>query len=323
MSLPRVVVMGGGTGTFTILSGLKHHPIDLRVIVSIADNGGSTGILRDELGVLPPGDIRQCLVALSQEDDVMRRLFTYRFSEGSLSGHNAGNIFLSALEKIAGDPLSAVVEAQRILNVRGHVIPVSAQAANLCAELQDGSIVCGEHEIDEPDTERAPIQRCYLSPMVTANPEAIHAIETADLIVLGPGDLYTSVIPVLLVDGIAKALERTQAQRVYVLNLVTKKGQTDGYSAQRFCEAIRHVIAPTRLDAVLVNTGVPPRQILDRYEQLQERVVADDLGDDPSIVRASLISDDFYEPGKGDVLRRSLLRHDPKKLANEIMKLLG
>lgn len=323
MASPRIVVMGGGTGTFTILSGLKHHPVDLSVIVSIADNGGSTGILRDELGVLPPGDIRQCLVALSAGDDVMRRLFTYRFSEGSLSGHNAGNLFLSALEKVTGDSLSAIREAHRILNVGGRVIPVSGQAANLFAELEDGTVVEGEHEIDEPATDRAAIHRCFLSPNVTANPEAIEAIKQADLVVFGPGDLYTSIVPVLLVEGIADALRQTRAKRVFVLNLVTKNGQTDGYTAKKFCEVIARTIAPAPLTAVLVNTGVLPADILSRYEQLHEHPVKDDLGNMYHAVRTPFLSDDFYELGKGDVLRRSLLRHDPKKLAQAVVDLLS
>ncbi len=320
MKRKKIVVMGGGTGTFTVLSGLKYHPVDLSAVVTIADNGGSTGVLRDELGVLPPGDIRQCLVALSAGDDVLRNLFNYRFHEGSLSGHNFGNLFLSALEKVSGGPLSAIREAHRILNVRGRVIPVSARATNLFAELEDGKVIEGEHAIDEPDGDRASIRRCFLSPPVSANPEAITAIEEADIVVLGPGDLFTSLIPVLLVEGIPQALANTKAKRLFILNLVTKYGQTESYTARMFCEAIAHAIAPAPLDVVLANTDVPPPEILARYEKARERVVEDDLVGTPyRVLRVPLLSDDFHEAPVGDPIRRSLLRHDPAKLAQAIL----
>jgi uncharacterized cofD-like protein len=271
--MKRVVVIGGGTGTFTVLSGLKHFDCKPTAIVTMADNGGSSGILRDELGVLPPGDIRQCLVALSAGDDTLRRLFTYRFSEGSLSGHNFGNLFLSALEKLTGDPLQAVREAHRILHVKGRVIPVSAQPANLFAELVDGTVVEGEHAIDEPYGDRKAIERCFLSPAVQANMEAIEAILAADIIVMGPGDLYTSLIPVLLVDGICDALMRTKSKKMFVINLVTKKGQTDGFAASHFVEAVHRVIAPVRVDEVLLNSAPISHRIRARYEQVGEKVV--------------------------------------------------
>lgn len=324
MKRKKIVVMGGGTGTFTVLSGLKHYPVDLSAIVSIADNGGSTGILRDELGVLPPGDTRQCLVALSAGDDLLRNLFNYRFAEGSLSGHNFGNLFLSALEKVTGDSLSAVREAHRILSVKGRVIPVAAKATHLFAELEDGQVVEGEHAIDELEGERAPIARCFLSPTVTANPDAVQAIESADAIVLGPGDLYTSLMPILLVDGIAEALARSKGKRLYVLNLVTKHGETDGYTGSMYVDVITKAFKPANLDTVLVNTEHPPASILARYEKAAEGPVIDDLQDASlQVVRTSLLSNDIQEPKPGDHLKRSLLRHDPIKLAEAILSCLG
>ncbi len=324
MKRKKIVVMGGGTGTFTVLTGLKHYPVDLSAIVSIADNGGSTGILRDELGVLPPGDTRQCLVALSAGDDLLRSLFNYRFSEGSLNGHNFGNLFLSALEKVTGDSLSAVREAHRILNVKGRVIPVAAKATHLFAELEDGEVVEGEHAIDQLEGDRAPIARCFLSPAVNANPDAIEAIESADAIVIGPGDLYTSLMPILLVDGIREALARSNGKRLYVLNLVTKHGETDGYSASMYVDVIARALKPGSLDKVLVNTEQPPASILARYEKAAESAVLDNLElDSPRIIRAPLLSNDIQEPKPGDQLKRSLLRHDPIKLAEVILGCLG
>lgn len=322
MSKKRIVVLGGGTGTFTALTGLKQHPIEIAAIVSVADNGGSTGILRDELGVLPPGDIRQCLVALSAGDDILRNLFNYRFHEGSLSGQSFGNLFLSALEKITGDPLSAVREAHLILNVRGRVIPVSSTASNLFAELEDGTVVEGEHRIDTV-MHGARIRRCFLSPSVSANPEAIRAIEGADAIILGPGDIYTSLIPVLLVDSIREALVSSSAKKIYVISLVTKKGQTDGFTARSYCDTISSYLAPTILDGVVVNSAKPSEDVLKKYEISGDHLVVDDLdGGTFHVVRVPLIAGSVAEHVVGDGLSRSLLRHDPAKLAETILSLI-
>ncbi len=322
--IPRIVVLGGGTGTFTTLSGLKHYSVDLTAIVSMSDNGGSTGILRDELGVLPPGDIRQCLVALAEGDATLRALFNYRFAEGSLSGHNFGNLLLSVLERICGDPLSAVREAHRILKVRGNVIPVSAQASDLHAELEDGTIVSGEDAIDTTEETRAPIKHCFLKPRVTANPDALHALRTADLVVIGPGDLYTSLVPVLLVDGITEALAESAAPILYVMNLVTKRGQTDGYTASRFCQVMNDHLQPARLERVFVNNGVLPEGIKERYEAMGEFAVQDDLRPDAPfrIHRQSFILDQEVHSVPGDRVKRSLLRHDSEKLARAILQLI-
>lgn len=320
----RIVVLGGGTGTFTVLTGLKRHPVELSAVVSIADNGGSTGVLRDELGVLPPGDIRQCLVALSSGDEMMRRVFSHRFSRGSLQGHTLGNLFLSALEELCGNPLEAVKQAQQILRVRGRVIPVSSQASNLYAELEDGTVVEGEHAIDEPSAQRAAIDRCFLDPPVVANADAVDAIRQADILVMGPGDLYTSLIPVLLVDGVVDAICDSRARRVFVVNLVTNRGQTDGYTASRFCRAVEQYISPAKLDAVILNTAVPSPEILKRYEKANDQLVEDDLLPDGwPVLRTPLISERIAGKVAGDKLKRSVLRHDPAKLAAAILSAIS
>lgn len=316
----KVVILGGGTGTFTVLSGLKYHPVDLSAVVSIADDGGSTGILRDELGVLPPGDIRQCLVALSAGDQVLRDLFNYRFTQGGLDGHNFGNIFLSALEKVTGDSLTAVREANRILNVKGKVIPVSSRAADLYAELEDATVVKGEHAIDKPQGKRAAIRKCFLSPEVPANPEALETIKTADVIVMGPGDLYTSLIPVLLVQGLAQALAQSRAKRLLVINLTSKNGQTQGYKASDFCGVVAKHIHPAKIDMVLINSAKPSNEILERYARAGDHLIEDDLNEEViKIWRGDLLSGEISESVPGDKLVRSLLRHDPNKLAAAIL----
>jgi uncharacterized cofD-like protein len=322
-TLKKVVVLGGGTGTFTVLSGLKNYPLDLSAIVSIADDGGSTGILRDELGVLPPGDIRQCLVALSSGDRVLRDLFNYRFTQGGLEGHNFGNIFLSALEKVNNDPLTAIKEANRILNVKGRVIPVSARAADLYAELEDGTVVKGQHAIDKPACERAEIRNCFLSPTSEANPEALQAIHDADVIVMGPGDLYTSIIPILLVHGVTNAIGQSQAKRLLVVNLTSKKGQTQGYKASDFYKVVTKYVWPAVVDTVVVNTAKPSDVIAQKYTEAGDHLIHDDLGTEIDAWRGELISDELANPVPGDRLKRSLLRHDAKKLAEAILKASG
>lgn len=318
-SQKRITVLGGGTGTFTVLTGLKKHNIDLSAIVSMSDGGGSTGILRDEMGVLPPGDLRQCLVALSDADQELRDLFLYRFSNESLAGHNFGNLFLSALEKTIGDPIKAVEAAHRILRVKGHIIPVSSIASNLHATLEDGTVVSGEHHIDERAPLRSPIKQCKLDPSVQANPDAIAAIKNADAIVISPGDLFTSVIPVLLVDGIAQALSQTQATIIYVVNLVTKPGQTDGFDAERHVSTISTYLQRTP-DVVIMNSAKPSLTLKERYEAQDERLVEGALDATRyRAISAPLIADAIQEQSSSDRLTRSLLRHDPDRLALAIL----
>lgn len=312
----NIVVMGGGTGTFTALTGLKRlNDVELTAIVSCADSGGSSGILRDEYGVLPPGDIRQCLIALAESDLEMRELFNYRFEDGPLAGHPIGNILLSALERRTGDPVEAVRVAQRILSVRGRVVPVSRVAAELVVELDDGRRIHGEHEIDSRQS-LALIQRCYLSKPVMANPEALEAIHEADVVVIGPGDLYTSLIPVLLVDGIRNALCKTKAKCFYVLNLTTKPGNTHGFTATRFRDELEAYLAPAKIDRVILNNSPPDAHLVQKYEEAGECLVLDDLEPNAiDVIRWPMLAGQGSTPKAGDALKRSFLRHNPDSLA--------
>ncbi|MBD3281866.1 uridine diphosphate-N-acetylglucosamine-binding protein YvcK [Candidatus Uhrbacteria bacterium] len=320
---PKIVVLGGGTGTFTVLTGLKKYDVNLSAVVSIADDGGSTGRLRDEMGVLPPGDIRQCLAALAEGDNALRHLLNFRFTKGELSGHNFGNLFISALEQMYGSAESGIKMAHKILRVAGRVIPVSARASTLYAELDDRSIVEGEHAIDMPGGDRAPILRCFLDPPVMANPDAVEAVRQADLLVMGPGDLHTSLVPVLLVEGVAEALAAAGGKKVFVMNLVAKPGQTQGYTAQSFLEKLDVYLRPATLDAVVINTAPVPKPVLERYMQAGEHVIEDDLGEpgNPRVAREDVLSDTIARPKPGDMLKRSLLRHDPDKLARVLLDL--
>ncbi len=269
----RVVVVGGGTGSFTALTGLRRFGVDLSAVVSVMDSGGSSGRLRDEFGVLPPGDARRCLVALASdtaESELLRELFTYRFHDGrppgGVDGHNLGNLLLTALTDLTGSAESAYACAGRLLAGQGKVIPVSTASVELCARLTDGHVVRGEASIDVRSEHRdASIEHIYLDRAACATQSAIDALRAADLVVLGPGDLYTSVLPNLLVDGIVDAVGHAR-HRVLVVNLMTKRGETDGFRASTFVRTALDYLAPVRLDAAVVNTAPPPRpDVLCRY----------------------------------------------------------
>lgn len=322
--MKKIVVIGGGTGTFTVLSGLKKYPVELSAIVSMADDGGSTGVLRDELGVLPPGDVRQCLVALSNSSKTLRDLFTYRFESGGLAGHSFGNLFLSALEKINGNFEDAVIEAGRLLGVRGQVIPVTVEKTTLVAELENGEILRGETVIDESrKSGHLRIRKVWLDPTTHATYRAVEAVENADLIILGPGDLYTSIVPNLLVQGISEALRRTNAKITYIVNLMTKFGQTNGFQASDFTQTIEGFIGRNVIDYVMVNTAKPAQGFLDVYAEQKEFFVEPQVEElhatGYEIINGDFISPLVYEKAAADVLRRSLIRHDSEKLAQAIL----
>jgi uncharacterized cofD-like protein len=249
---PRIVCIGGGHGMSNLLRGLKEYTGNLVAIVTVADDGGSSGRLRQELSMLPPGDFRQCLVALSDVEPLMTKLFQYRFGSGdSLEGHSFGNLFIAAMIGVTGNFEQAVRESSRVLNVRGQILPSTLSDVTLHAEMADSRVVAGEHHITSAGGR---VERVYLSPEhVAAHAEAVAAIHNADLVVIGPGSLYTSVLPNLLVEGIAAAVRQTAALRVYVCNVATEAGETDHYDVAGHIDAIEHHVGPGMLDVVLVN----------------------------------------------------------------------
>ncbi len=311
----KVVVIGGGTGGFTVLSGLRKYPLDLAAIVTMADDGGSTGILREEFGVLPPGDVRRVLVALAHSDNkLLSDLFNYRFTEGGFKGHAFGNIMLTALERLTGSFEEAVREAGRILGIKGEVLPVTFNQVRLCAELSDGTVIRGEGDIYIPKHNPGlSIRRVYLDRKATANKRAIQAILKADLVVLGPGDFYASIIPNLLVSGIPQALHRTKAKIAYVVNLTTKKGVTNGFTALDFIRTIEKYLGGPALDYAIVNTKRPGEERLSRYEQEGAGFVA--LPGDHNLKKPMPILGDFLR-------RRGFIRHDPDRLAKVLISLV-
>ncbi len=272
---PRVAAIGGGTGLSTLLRGMKAYTANLTAVVTVMDTGGSSGRLRTELDVLPPGDIRNCLLALAADEERMSRFLQHRFTSGEgLEGHSLGNVLLAGMAQAVGGFDRAIEEASYFLSVRGKVVPATLERTDLVAELADGREIVGEAEITAA---RAPIRRLRLAQPVSAYAAAVEAIRCADLIVLGPGSLYTSVISNLLVDGIADAVDEAPAEKFIVMNLMTEPGETDGFSASDHLRALAEHVNLRRFHAVVVNTELPPPEILARYRAEGSEPVRDDL----------------------------------------------
>lgn len=318
----KIAVIGGGTGSFTLLTGLKHYSSKIAALVNMADDGGSTGKLRDELGALPPGDVRQCLVALSRTPE-LRDLFNYRFSEGSLGGHAFGNLFITALEKMTGDFGKAVELASEVLNIAGTVEPVTLTDVRLVLEQEGVPNVVGEFQIaHEKFSKVRPNLR--LEPDAEANPKAVKAILESDMVVVAPGNLYGSLAPALIIPGIAEALKKTKALRVYVCNLVTKPGQTDGFCVSDYAKEIERLVGGSFLDVVLYNNETPSKELLEKYaKQGEEYVREDDMSDETyDALGANLISNVIWSnPNKSDPIAeaRTLIRHDSDAVAKALI----
>ena len=327
---PEIAVIGGGTGSFTLLQDLKELTPNLSAIVNMSDDGGSTGMLRDELGVLPPGDVRQCLVALSNAPE-LRDIFTYRFparadkQQPGLGNHTIGNLILSGLELKHGSFSEALKVASHILNITGRVVPATLDKHTLVMAHQDRQ-VRGEYNIGHLATIPTDA-RLFLDPPATANPEALEAIETAEQIVIAPGNLYGSLVPIFAVQGIAKALQQTRAQKVMVANLVTKPGQTDGWHVVDYVKRLEDYTGEDQIDAVLYNDQPPARELLAKYAADEELPVATEANRFGEIraraIGAKLIADTIVYQDKNDTtMRRTLIRHDGQLVSAELRKLL-
>ncbi len=308
----KVVVIGGGTGLSVLLKGLKNYTSHLTAVVTVSDDGGSSGRLRAEMGVLPPGDIRNCLVALAETETLMDKVFQHRFDhEGSLNGHNLGNLLLVALTEIAGDFVSAIQEVSKILKVRGRVLPATLEHVALGARMKDGMLIYGETSIRNYGGE---IESLFLVPdKCLPVPDALEAIMEADIIVLGPGSLYSSIIPNLLVEGIGSALARSKARKVYVSNIMTEHGETDSFTAADHLQVIMRYLPESAVEYIIVNNGVIDEGILKRYRGEQAVPVLSNRPEMEAIgiklIEADLVSDS------------DLAWHDSEKLAQVIMNL--
>ncbi len=315
MGKKRIVVIGGGTGSHAVLSGLKGMNCDLTAVVAMSDDGGSSGRLRQELGQLPPGDVRQCLVALADgESESLRRLFDYRFTAGNgLNGHSVGNLLLSALTEITGSADAAIREASRMLRIRGTVLPVTLSDSTLKARLEDGSVIEGESCIDRRcGNSHLPISRVYLDPAAVAYPPVLDAITAADAVVIGPGDIYTSVLPNLLVEGVAEAVRKSDAIKIHVCNLMTKPGESDGFRASDFLRLLgAYLDVDKPVDYLLANDSLFPEQARRRYERSGQHPVEIDEEEcrsyAPAVVKKPMIGEGFCA------------RHNPSALAEAVM----
>jgi len=316
---PKIVCLGGGTGTYQVLLGLKKYPVDLTAIVCMSDSGGSSGKLREEMGILPPGDIRRALLALSDvhiRKNTLSKLFDFRFQNGQLAGHSLGNLLLAALVEITGRQDLAIAEASEILEVSGTVLPVTMDKTDLVARLKDGTIIRGETNIDIREIKpEIAIDEVYLSPKATIYLKAKKAILEADLIVLGPGDLYTSIIPNLLVSGISEALIKTKGKLVYICNLMTKHGETDNFKVSEFASEICRYLGngADKLKTIVVNGKIDlPISVAKWYKKYHSEPV---VLDKENLKGWEVISQNMAQKGK-------LIRHDSRKLAKILMKLI-
>lgn len=311
---PRIVAIGGGTGLSVLLSGLKNYSSNISAVVTVADNGGSSGRLRQQFDVLPPGDIRNCLVALADAPALMRDLFQFRFDKNSeFSGHSFGNLFLTVMTRLTGDFEKAIKETSKVLALRGQVIPSTLGDVTLVAHYHDGSTVIGEEQIPKA---RKPISKVSLTPeLPLATPDALKAIKEAQIIVLGPGSLYTSIIPNLLIKEITKTIEESEAIKVYVCNVMTQPGETDGFSVSDHIKAlIKHSCARI-LDYCLVNNGEVPQEVLSRYSKDNSALVTNDRKKVEGL-GYRLVEDDF------SMITDGVIRHDAEKLAKIILSFI-
>ena len=309
---PRIVVIGGGTGLYVLLRGLKKFTSNITAVVTVFDTGGSSGRLRKELGVLPPGDIRNCLVALATAEPLMERLFQYRFTNGSLKGHSFGNLFISAMSEVSGDFIKAIEKSSEILAIRGKVLPSSLENVTLSAKMKEGIVIKGETEITQSSKV---IDKIYLEPSpVLPLPETLEAIQRAEVIVLGPGSLYTSIICNLLVEGIPEAIINSRALKIYVCNLMTQKGETDNYTASQHLKEVVKYLGSNCVNYIIANSAKIDTKLKKRYAQEGSYQVE---VDESEILKTGvkLISRELW-------LSQNLARHDSNMLAQTIIDLI-
>ncbi|RBP44762.1 gluconeogenesis factor YvcK family protein [Garciella nitratireducens] len=319
---PKLVIIGGGTGSSVLLRGLKKYTSNITAIVTVADDGGGSGKLREDLGMLPPGDIRSCILALADTEPIMEKLLQYRFQEGSLKGQNFGNLFIAAMNEITGNFEQAVKNISDVLKVKGTVIPVTLENIILIAELENGEFVRGESQIPIVAKEKQQrIKRVFIDPSkVAPHQDAIQAIQEADGIILGPGSLYTSIIPNLLVDGLSDAISKAKGVKFYVSNIMTQPGETDCYTVIDHVKAIlNHVKYSNRnsmVEYIIANNGSIPEYLLQKYREDGSTMVIYNNDKQLKKYPYSFIVDDFVE------IKKDYVRHNADKVARIICNLI-
>ncbi len=320
-----LTVLGGGTGIFPVVAALRHLHVDIRTVITVADSGGSAGRIRDEFGFQPVGDLRQSLAALAETEgeEWIRKILLYRFNKGSgLKGHNLGNLILTALQDMTGDTTQALEIAEKVFRLEGSVIPVTRDNVQMEITYVDGSTVVGEDILDQPVKNPKKIDHIALIPKATLNPMARTSIEESDMIVIGPGDYYGSLMPTLLPKGVKAAFTNAKGKVVYILNLMTRLTQTEGMTAADHVAGIEAVIGRP-IDLILVNKQPIGERALALYAKEGEFPVEDNLGNDPRVLRKALLHDALIEKKANDTAHRSLLRHDSAKLKAIFNELLN
>ena len=321
----NITVIGGGTGSFMVLSGLKHYPVNLNAVVTVSDDGGSTGRLRDEFGFLPVGDLRQCIAALSDDDQdsYLTKLLLYRFEKGGgLKGHNLGNLILTALSDMYGSEVKALEVVNKIFHLKGQVLPVSLKPVRLGAKYSSGKTIVSEHLIEEyKPKEGEYITSLFTKPQARINPKAKKAIEASDFIIVGPGDLYGSTVANLVIKGVPETIKKSKAKIIMIMNLMTLRSQTHQMTATDHVRVLESYLGKP-VDYVLVNNQPIPDAVLQAYAKQEEFPVEDDLGSDKRVIRKPLLADKVFGKPKSDKLKRSFLRHDPEKVAWEVMEII-
>src|SRR3989344_1993868 len=325
----KIVVIGGGTGTYSVLSGLKKISKNITAVVSMADSGGSAKKERDEWGLLPSSDIRKSLLALAdvstENSLLLRQLFQYRYNQGKgVKGMTFGNLFLVALTKLLGSQTKAIEKAGQLLKIKGRVLPVTNDRVDLVAKYEDSSVVVGEHFIDEPKHNgKIRIVKLSTQPKARITNETRFAIENSDLIIIGPGGFYTTVLANLVVSGVTEAVKKSQARKIFILNLMTEYGQTYGFSASTFLNELSKYLPLKYLDYVFINNAPVPPNILSHYIRYHAQPVKNDIPKSVHfrVVTADLLSRRMVKKEKGDLLKRSYIRHNHDKLVRTIKNL--
>lgn len=329
--MKKVAVLGGGTGTFTVLSSLVNKNYDLAALLTMVDDGGSNKVLRDEFGLLPTSGIRLAMVALSSEPSLLRELFTYRFSKGTgISGMTFGNLFLAAVADIVGSQEKAIETTSKLLSVKGKIVPVSYEDVKLVAEFENGLKVVGEHEIDEPKHDgKMRITNLSTIPKAVISEQAKNEIQNADAIIIGPGDFYTNTIADLIIEGVVDAINRSKAKVIFVTNLMTKYGEAYNYKVSDYLNDLGKYMDIKRIDTILINNDLDyPEGVIEKYKKENSIPVLDDIkgssiNDKTEIVRAPLVLKKVHKAQDGDVLKRSMIRHSQKKLGEALAKIIG
>jgi uncharacterized cofD-like protein len=329
--MKNVVVLGGGTGTYTVLSALRDRKdLLLTALITMLDDGGSNKVLRDEFGLLPTSGVRLAMVALSTKPSLLRELFLYRFHQGTgISGMTFGNLFLAALSDIVGSQEEAIEQTCELLSVKGNILPISYEDVRLVAQYENGLEVIGEHAIDDPEHDGAlRITKLFTRPTATISDKAREAILTADAIIMGPGDLYTNTIANLVIEGVPEAIQKSAAHVIFVENLMTEDGETHSYTALDHLKDVATYLPMERINTILINNDTSfPTEILEKYRTEHSVPVVDDLTENVlpqgvTIIRTPLLLAKEIEQQKGDSMRRSMIRHDPKKLGKILHQII-